>query len=39
MPLWQEMIFGLMERNTAHYAAFARLPNDNVVEIGRQIAI
>ena len=39
MPLWQEMIFGLMERNTVHYAAFARLPNDNVVEIGRQIAI
>ena len=39
LPLWQETIFGMMERNALHYAAFLRLPNNNVVEIGRQIAI
>ena len=39
IPLWQETLFGMMERNTIHYADFFRLPNDNVVQIGRQIAI
>ncbi len=39
LPHWQEALFGVMERNTVHYAAFLRLPTDNVVEIGRQIAI
>ena len=39
LPYWQEALFGVMERNTVHYAAFLRLPTDNVVEIGRQIAI
>ena len=39
MPHWQEALFGLMARNTQHYAGFLRLPNDNVIEIGRHIAI
>ena len=39
LPHWQESIFGMMERNAVHYADFLQLPNDNVVEIGRQIAI
>ncbi len=39
MPHWQEALFGLMARNTQHYAGFLRLPTDNVIEIGRQIAI
>ena len=39
MPLWQEALFGLMARNTQHYAGFLRLPTENVIEIGRQIAI
>ncbi len=39
IPLWEEMLFGLMERNAVHYADFLKLPDDNVVEIGRHIAI
>ena len=39
LPLWQETLFGMMERNALHYADFLRLPYDNVIEIGRQIAI
>lgn len=36
---WQERIFALMERNAQHVGEFFDLPNDQVVEIGRQIAI
>jgi len=39
LPAWQEELFALMERNAAHVSDFFRLPNDRVVEIGRQIAI
>ena len=39
IPHWEEFLFSLMERNTVHYADFLRLPDDNVVEIGRHIAI
>ncbi|WP_158807550.1 potassium transporter Kup [Beijerinckia sp. L45] len=39
LPHWQEAIFGLMERNATHVSDFLRLPNESVVEIGRQIAI
>ncbi len=39
LPRWEEMLFGLMERNTVHYADFLKLPDDQVVEIGRHIAI
>jgi len=39
MPAWQEALFALMERNAAHVSDFFHLPTDNVVEIGRQIAI
>jgi KUP system potassium uptake protein len=39
LPRWQEAIFGAMERNATHVSSFLRLPDDKVVEIGRQIAI
>ena len=39
LPLWQEVVFGIMERNSVHYGDVLRLPSDNVIEIGRQIAI
>jgi KUP system potassium uptake protein len=39
LPAWQERIFAVMERNAVHVSDFFSLPNDQVVEIGRQIAI
>ena len=39
LPAWQEQLFAVMERNAVHVSDFFSLPNDQVVEIGRQIAI
>jgi KUP system potassium uptake protein len=39
LPAWQERIFAIMERNAQHVSGFFNLPNDQVVEIGRQVAI
>jgi KUP system potassium uptake protein len=39
MPAWQERFFAVMERNAVHVSDFFSLPTDQVVEIGRQIAI
>ena len=39
LPLWQEAVFAVMERNAAHATDYFRLPTEQVVEIGRQIAI
>ncbi|PWT90857.1 MAG: potassium transporter Kup [Proteobacteria bacterium] len=39
LPRWQEAVFASMERNAAHITDFFRLPSDQVVEIGRHIAI
>jgi KUP system potassium uptake protein len=39
LPAWQEGPFAFMERNAVHVSDFFSLPNDQVVEIGRQIAI
>jgi KUP system potassium uptake protein len=39
MPLWQEAAFAVMERNASHVTDYYKLPGDQVVEIGRQIAI
>jgi KUP system potassium uptake protein len=39
LPAWQEQLFALMERNSVHVSDFFSLPNDQVVEIGRQVAI
>jgi KUP system potassium uptake protein len=39
LPAWQERLFAVMERNAVHVSDFFSLPNDQVVEIGRQIAI
>jgi KUP system potassium uptake protein len=39
LPVWQERIFAVMERNAVHVSDFFHLPPDQVVEIGRQVAI
>jgi KUP system potassium uptake protein len=39
LPAWQEAFFAMMERNAVHVSDFFSLPNDQVVEIGRQVAI
>jgi KUP system potassium uptake protein len=39
LPAWQEQLFAVMERNAVHVSDFFCLPTDQVVEIGRQIAI
>jgi len=39
LPKWQEFIFAAMERNGNQATDFFRLPVDQVVEIGRQVAI
>jgi KUP system potassium uptake protein len=39
LPLWLEIIFAFMLRNSAQTAGFFNLPRDGVVEIGRQIEI
>ena len=39
LPGWQEKFFAVMERNAVHVSDFFSLPNDQVVEIGRQVAI
>jgi KUP system potassium uptake protein len=39
LPGWQERFFAVMERNAAHVSDFFSLPSDQVVEIGRQVAI
>jgi KUP system potassium uptake protein len=36
---FQQSLYIAMERNSVHVADFFRLPNDNVVLIGRRIAI
>ncbi len=39
IPHWQEALFAAMERNEARISDYLKLPHDNVVEIGREIAI
>jgi KUP system potassium uptake protein len=39
LPRWQEALFAFMERNASHVTDYFNLPSDQVVEIGRQIAI
>jgi KUP system potassium uptake protein len=39
LPAWQERFFSVMERNAVHVSDFFSLPNDQVVEIGRQVSI
>ena len=39
LPAWQERLFGVMERNAVHVSDFFSLSTDQVVEIGRQVAI
>jgi KUP system potassium uptake protein len=39
LPLWQQHLFAIMERNAAQVTDFFKLPVNQVVEIGRQVAI
>jgi KUP system potassium uptake protein len=39
LPTWQARIFIVMEHNAVHVSDFFSLPRDQVVEIGRQVAI
>jgi KUP system potassium uptake protein len=39
LPRWQEAMFAVMERNASHVTDYFNLPAEQVVEIGRQIAI
>jgi KUP system potassium uptake protein len=39
LPKWVEAIFAVMDRSTAQVTDFFNLPVDQVVEIGRQVAI
>jgi KUP system potassium uptake protein len=39
LPEWTEVLYAAMERNAAHVTDFFKLPPDQVVEIGRQVAI
>ena len=39
LPRWQERLFAAMSRNAARLSDYLKLPNDRVVEIGRQISI
>ena len=39
IPRWQEALYAAMERNSSHVGDVLRLPQDQTVELGRQIAI
>jgi KUP system potassium uptake protein len=39
LPRWQEALYAVMERNSCHLADVLRLPPNQTVEIGRQVAI
>ena len=39
LPAWQVWLFSVMERNAQHVSDYFSLPSDQVVEIGRQVAI
>ncbi len=39
LPHWQEAIYAALERNSTHVADFLRLPQEQTMELGRQVAI
>jgi len=39
LPRWAEALFAFMQRNASHLTDYFRLPAEQVVEIGRQVAI
>jgi KUP system potassium uptake protein len=39
LPRWVEGIYATMQRNAAHLIDYFQLPEDQVVELGRQVAI
>ncbi len=39
LPHWLEATFAFMQRNSAHVTDYFRIPPEDVVEIGREIAI
>jgi len=38
-PKWETAVFAALARNSSHVGDVLRLPNDGLVEIGRQVAI
>ncbi len=39
LPRWVEALFALMQRNASHLIDYFRLPAEQVVELGRQVAV
>lgn len=39
IPVWQQTLYSMMERNATQVGDFFSLPSDDVVEIGRQVSI
>jgi len=39
LPLWQEKIYALLQRNSAQIHEYLHLPRESVVEIGRQVEV
>ena len=39
LPRWMEAAFAFLQRNSAHVTDYFRLPVENVVEIGREVAV
>jgi KUP system potassium uptake protein len=39
LPRWMEIGFAFLQRNSTHVTDYFRLPVDNVVEIGREVAV
>ena len=39
LPTWQLSLFSVMDRNEAKVTDFFKLPRNDVVEIGREVAI
>ena len=39
LPRWVETVFAFLQRNSTHVTDYFRLPEETVVEIGRQVAI
>jgi KUP system potassium uptake protein len=39
LPKWRESLFAVMERNAVQLTGYFKLPEDQVVEIGRKVAV
>jgi KUP system potassium uptake protein len=39
LAIWEEALFAAMERNAVHDSDYFKLPSEDVVELGKHIAI